>query len=70
MDDHRTPSIDGGTTTTDLPLRVRVAAARSLLESSSADDYTALPAAQQAHFQEAIEYLQRVQERLPHEQAD
>lgn len=49
----------------ELPLRARVAAAKALLEASSADDYDALPASQRAHFEEAIEFLGRIEEGLP-----
>lgn len=45
----------------ELPLQARVAAARALLESSSAEGYDDLPASQRAHFQEAIEHLRRVE---------
>lgn len=50
---------------TDLPLRVRVAAARALLEASPAPDYSELPAEQRAHFQEAIEFLRHVEQGFP-----
>lgn len=51
----------------ELPLRARVAAAKALLEASSADDYDALPAAQRAHFEEALEFLRRIENGLPAE---
>lgn len=51
----------------ELPLRARVAAAKALLEASSADDYDTLPAAQRAHFEEALEFLRRVENGLPAE---
>lgn len=45
----------------DLPLRARVAAAKALLEASSDQEYRDLPATQRAHFEEAIEFLRRVE---------
>lgn len=46
----------------ELPLRARVAAARTLLEASPAEDYSDLPAGQRAHYQEAIEFLRNVED--------
>lgn len=46
----------------ELPLRARVAAAKTLLDASSDRAYQDLPAAQRAHFEEAIEFLRRVEE--------
>lgn len=51
----------------ELPLRARVAAAKALLEASSADDYDALPPVQRAHFEEALEFLSRIENELPAE---
>lgn len=49
----------------DLSLRARVAAAKALLEASPEREYQSLPASQRAHFEEAIEFLQRVEKDFP-----
>lgn len=51
----------------ELPIQARVAAAKALLESSSAEDYHELPAVHRAHFEEAIEFLHRIQNGSPGE---
>lgn len=51
----------------DLPLRPRVAAAKALLEASPEREYRTLPASQRAHFEEAIEFLRRIETDGPHD---
>lgn len=45
----------------ELPLRARVAAAKALLSASPEREYRELPATQRAHFEEALEFLGRVE---------
>lgn len=45
----------------ELPLPARVATAKALLDESPERDYRELPATQRAQFEEAIEFLRRVE---------
>lgn len=57
-----TPGDSPATPATDIPLRTRISAARALLEDGVCGEYQFLSGRQQAHIQEAIEFLQEAED--------